>query len=129
MKSSIFSRCDFFLHLYFSPSTLLFLLHLFLCNNNTVSNLINAYAHMGLVATKPVFGASDEMRFKPACSARETSYKNEISLVASLDMVLSKMRITKALIRLQGCAGLSLPVLFVNPQRKVFSRQGPYKTK
>ena len=43
-----------------------------------------------LVATKPVFGVSDKVRFKPACSATENSYKNEISLVASLDMELSK---------------------------------------
>ena len=28
---------------------------------------------MGLVATKPVFGVSDKVRFKPACSATETS--------------------------------------------------------
>ena len=28
---------------------------------------------MGLVGTKPVFGVSDKMIFKPACSATETS--------------------------------------------------------
>ena len=28
---------------------------------------------MGLVATKPVFRVSDKVRFKPACSATETS--------------------------------------------------------
>ena len=43
--------------------------------------------------------------------------------VASL---LSKKRITKALIRLRGCADWSAPVMFANPQRQVFSRQGPY---
>ena len=41
-------------------------------------------------------------------------------------MALSKMRITKALIRLRGCAGCSAPVLFANPRRQVFSRRGPY---
>ena len=51
--------------------------------------------------------------------------KNEILLVASLDMVLSKTQITKALIRLRGCAGWSVPVLFVNPRRQVFSHRGP----
>ena len=43
-----------------------------------------------------------------------------------LNMVLSKQRITKVLIRLRGCAGWSAPVLFANPQRLVFSRRGPY---
>ena len=36
-------------------------------------------------------------------------------------MVLSKKRITKALIRLHGCAGWSAPVLFANPEDR-FSR-------
>ena len=40
-------------------------------------------------------------------------------------MILSKKRITKALISLRGCAGWSAPVLFANPQRQVFSRRGP----
>ena len=35
------------------------------------SSLLNYY--LGLVATKPVFGVSDKVRFKPACSATETS--------------------------------------------------------
>ena len=82
--------------------------------------------YMGLVMTKPVFGVSDKVRFKPACSATEISQKNDISLVASLDMVLSKTQITKALIRLHRCAGLSVPVLFAHPRRPVFSRRGPY---
>ena len=41
-------------------------------------------------------------------------------------MVLFKTRISKALIRLRGCAGWSAPVLFANPQRQVFSRRGPF---
>ena len=76
---------------------------------------------MGLVAKKPVFGVSDKARLKPVSSATETSYKTEISLVASLNMVLSKTQITKVLIRLRGCAGWSAPVLFANPQNR-FSR-------
>ena len=40
-------------------------------------------------------------------------------------MVLSKKRITKALIRLRGCAGCSALVLFANSRRQVFSRRGP----
>ena len=43
-------------------------------------------------------------------------------------MILSKKRITKALIRLRGCAGWSAPVLFANPRRQVFSRRGPILT-
>ena len=42
-------------------------------------------------------------------------------------MKISKKLITKALIRLRGCAGWSAPVLLANPRRQVFSRCGPYK--
>ena len=45
-------------------------------------------AQLGLVARKPVFGVSDKASFKPVSSAAETSQKIEISLVASLDMIL-----------------------------------------
>ena len=71
-----------------------------------------------IIATKPVFGVSDKVRFKPACGATENS------LVASFDMVLSKNRITKALIRLHGCEGWSAPLLFANSRRQVFLRRG-----
>ena len=54
--------------------------------------------------------------------ATETSKKKEIALVASVDMVISKKRITKALIRLRKCAGLSAPLLFRDLRRQVFSR-------
>ena len=40
-------------------------------------------------------------------------------------MVLSKKRITKALIRLRGCAGWSAPLLFATLRRQVFSWRGP----
>ena len=40
-------------------------------------------------------------------------------------MILSKKRITKALIRLRGCAGWSAPLLFANPRWQVLSRRGP----
>ena len=73
-------------------------------------------------ARKPAFGVSVKARFNPA----RTSKKIENLLVASLDMLLSKKRITKALIRLRRCAGWSAPVLFANPRRQVFSRRGPY---
>ena len=76
--------------------------------------------------TKPVFEVSDTVRFKPACSAIETSKKIEILLVANLDMILVNKPITKVLIRLHGCAVLSAPLLFANLQRQVSSHQGPY---
>ena len=34
---------------------------------------LEASSNMDLVATKPVFGVSDKVRFKPACSATGTS--------------------------------------------------------
>ena len=54
---------------------------------------------------KPVFGVSDEVRFKPALSAIKTNWKIVILHVASLDMTLSNKQITKELISLCLCAG------------------------
>ena len=68
---------------------------------------------------KTCLGVSDKASFKPVSSATETSWKIE---VGSLPTVLSKKRITKALIRLRGCAGWSGPVLFAFLRRQVFSR-------
>ena len=39
---------------------------------------------------KPVFGVSDKARFKPVSSATETSSNIVMSLVASLDIIISK---------------------------------------
>ena len=58
------------------------------------------------------------MIFKPVYSATETCYKIEILTVESFDMILSKIKITKALVRLRGCAGWSAPVLFANPEER-----------
>ena len=41
-------------------------------NPELISSATN-HDKMGLAATKPVFGVSDKERFKPACSATETS--------------------------------------------------------
>ena len=46
---------------------------------------------------KPVFGVY-KARLEPVSSVKETIYKIGISLVASLDMILSNERITKVLI-------------------------------
>ena len=45
---------------------------------------------MGLTMTKPVFGVSDKVSFKPVSSATEISRKVEVSPVASLHMILFK---------------------------------------
>ena len=71
---------------------------------------------MGHDATKPVFRVSEEARLKPVSSATETIQKFEILLVASLDMLPSTKRLSKALISLCGCAGWSGPLLFANPK-------------
>ena len=70
-------------------------------------------------------GCFDKECFKPVSSAKETSLKIEISPAASLHMILFKKQ-KKALIRLRGFAGWSVPVLFTNPRRQGFSRRGPY---
>ena len=80
---------------------------------------------LGLVARNPVFGVSDKSRLKPVSSATETSKKNEISIVASFDMIFSKPRITKALISMRRCTGRSVPVLFANPETG-FLTQDPF---
>ena len=82
--------------------------------------------YMGLDVRKPVFGVPDKARLKPVSSATEARWKIKISLVASLKTILSKKRITKALISLRRCAGWSEPLLFANHRRQVFSRRGPY---
>ena len=74
---------------------------------------------------KTCLWVSDKARLQPACSATETSWQIEISLVARIDMIPSNTRITKALIRLRGCAGWYAPLLFANHRRQVFSRRGP----
>ena len=75
---------------------------------------------------KPVFGLSDKARLKPVPSATETSENSKFSLVARLDMILSNKLMSKALIRLGGCAGWSASLLFANPERQVYSRRGPF---
>ena len=64
-------------------------------------------------------GVSDQARHKPACAATETSWSLEISAIESRDIILSKQRITKALIRLRECAGWSAPLLFAYDIRHI----------
>ena len=72
-------------------------------------------------ATKPVFGVSDKARLKSVSSATETSKKNQISPVASIDKILSKKGITMAMTSLRRCEGWSTPLLFAHPEDR-FSR-------
>ena len=81
---------------------------------------------MGLAARKTVCGFSDKARLKPVSSATETSQKVEISLEACLHIILANKPITKALIRLRICAGLSAPLLFATLLRQVLLRRSPY---
>ena len=45
----------------------------------------------------------------------------EILAIVSRDIILSKQRTSKVLIRLRGCAGLSVPLLFAYDIRHIFS--------
>ena len=67
---------------------------------------------MSPVTRKPVFGVCHQVRLKSACSATEASWSHEISVIETRDIILSRQRTTKVLIRLHGCAGLSAPLLF-----------------
>ena len=41
-------------------------------------------------------------------------------------MILSKKQVTKALIRLNGCAGWSAPLVFANPFDRFSRVEGPF---
>ena len=60
---------------------------------------------MSPVTRKPVFGVCKQVRHKPACPATKASPSLENLDIASIGIILSKQRTTKALIRLRGCAG------------------------
>ena len=52
----------------------------------------------------------------------------EISAIESRDIILSKQRTTKALIRLHGCAGWTAPLWFAYDIRHIFSWPGSWAT-
>ena len=79
-------------------------------------------------------GVSDQARHKPACAATEASQsleilalESDILAIESRDIILSKQRTTKALIRLRGCAGWSAPLLFAYGIKHIFSWSGTNK--
>ena len=83
-------------------------------NLNTSSSVRRMWgqSYMSQFTWKSVFGVSDQVRLKPACSATETSYSLEILDIETRSIILSQQRITKALIRLRRCTGWSEPLLF-----------------
>ena len=71
-------------------------------------------------------GIFDQVRFKLACSATETSKNLELLDIASIHIILSKQQTTKVLIRLRGCTGWSAPLLIAYGIRHIFAWPGPY---
>ena len=71
-------------------------------------------------------GVSDQARRKLACAVTEASSILEISDIRSRDIILSKQRTIKALIRLHGCAGWSAPLLFTYGIKHIFSWSGSF---
>ena len=97
------SATDEFLNLNSSPLALLYI-----WTRLWILVLIT-YGPWALNVTNPVFGVSDKPQLQRLA-------KNLISLVASLDMILSKMWIIKALMSLRICTVRSAPLLFTNPE-------------
>ena len=60
-----------------------------------------------------------QVKLKPACPATGTSYKSEISGLASLAIEFSKERITNTLIRLGRCEA-ALLICFSRPTPSCF---------
>ena len=57
------------------------------------------------ITSGPYFHVCDEFKLKPACLATDI----EILLVDNGLIIISRKQVTKALIRLHGCAGWSVP--------------------
>ena len=75
--------------------------------------------------TEPHHGKTCLREFlKLACSATEASTRLEILVTETRDITLPRKRTTKVLIRLHGCAGWSVPLLFAYDIRHVFSWPG-----
>ena len=69
-------------------------------------------------------GVSDQVRLKLACSATEASMRLKVLVTETKNIILSRQRTTKALIRLRGCAGWSAPLFLAYDVRHVFSWPG-----
>ena len=77
------------------------------------TSVCSPHHYLSHAMRKPVFGVSDQVRRKLACSTLETSWSLEILDLASIYIILSRQRTIKELIRLRGCAGWYTPCLFV----------------
>ena len=74
--------------------------HKFDCQSN------NSIYHMGLDARKPVFGGSEKWDSYQSPQLHRLPENLQFMLVASLDMILSNTRITKALISMMSYLGV-----------------------
>ena len=61
---------------------------------------------------KTVFRVSDHARLKPTYSVTEISKNAEILRITSLSIILYWELTIKALIKLRGCVGWSVPLMF-----------------
>ena len=62
------------------------------CNTIMVgekNRLVGQDLNMSLVLRKPFFGVSDQVRYKPGCTATEDGWTLEISCLGSIGIVLS----------------------------------------
>ena len=66
--------------------------------------------NMSLVTRKPVFGICNQGRLKVACLIQKLARVENMDITIK-GIVLSRQWTTKALIRLRGCAGWSVPFL------------------
>ena len=92
-------------------------------SNRHICSWVNL--HMSLVTRKPVWGVCDQLRLKLACPASEVSKSLEFLDIASRDIILSKQRTTKVLIRLRIC-GLICTCVVCIWQEQVLSCCGSY---
>ena len=77
---------------------------------------------------KGVFRVSDTARLIPAHAATQTSQIIKIFHVASLAIIRFRIRITKVLIRLNGCADWSARWLFAYATTLDFLQLGPFNS-
>ena len=82
---------------------------------------VNQY--MSHATRKPVFGVSNQVRLKSACSATVTSWSLEFLDKAIICIILSRQQTTKALIRLRRLICAFVVRIW---QKQVFSRCGSY---
>ena len=93
---------------------------------HSVGNLGPDTTEQGLVGTKPVLRVSDKVRLKPVSSANETNQKIKISLMASLEIILSKINANNKNPDQSAWMRRLVYVSVVRkPSQTVFSRRGP----